>query len=436
MLRKSICYLVLLGGFYALRAADEQQMALALRAHTDFDRVEQAARPDLPDTTRCEQSQAAWLPVATPADLAQAHFQKGYCVLAEAAITRSPAEFLKAAGDFDESAKDWPARAFRPGRNHAAEPVPSPLRLLGPIARLEAAVLAPGTEDPHPDSAELQQARAAIATALDHPVCANDLMPASTCESLLDAGRLWLGWIALQQDDLYEAAHQLSALPDSAWAHYASGKRAFHDHQYSEAAAQFGQAIDAWKRAQGDSSASLATRLAPPQDRASALEDWGGAQLLAGDETAAISTLDSAVRTAANPARALFLRARAEELAGRMEPAMADYSLAARTAFAHTQDLASGEAHLYRGILLYRRKDFEHAENEFASALNFDIANGLRPDAIAWRHMAAVAGGACGSRAMLEDSLGAVSPYFPKDEARAVASSCPLTSATVTKAAI
>jgi tetratricopeptide (TPR) repeat protein len=436
VLRKSICYLVLLGGFYALRAADEQQMALALRAHTDFDRVQQVPRPDLPDTTRCEQSQAAWLPVATPADLTQAHFQKGYCTLAEAAITRSPAEFLQAAADFDEAAKAWPARAFRPGRNHTVEPVPSPLRLLGPIARLEAAVLSAGNEDPHPDAAEIEHARAAIAPAIDHPVCANDLMPAPACESLLDTGRLWLGWIALQHDDLYEAARLLSALPDSGWARDASGKRAFHDRQFPEAAAEFGHAIDAWTRAQSDSSASLAARLAPQPDRANALEDWGGAQLLAGDVSKAISTLDSAVKIAPNPARALFLRARAEELAGRMEPAMADYSLAARTSLAHAQNLASGEAHLYRGILLYRRKDFEHAENEFASALNFEIPNGLRPDAISWRHMAAVAGGACGSRAMLEDSLGAVSPYFPKDEARSAASSCPLTSATVTNAAI
>ena len=436
MLRKSICYLVLLGGFYALRAADEQQLALALRAHTDFDRVQQAPLPDLPDTTRCEQSQAAWLPVATPADLAQAHFQKGYCALAEATITRSPAEFVNAAGEFDESAKAWPARAFRPGRNRTPEPAPSPLRLLAPIARLEAAVLSAGNEDPHADAAELEHARAAIVPALDHPVCANELMPVPACLSLLDTSRLWLGWIALQHDDLYEAADELSTLPDSGWAHYASGKHAFHDHQFAEAAAQFARAMEVWTRAQSDSSASLAARLSPQPDRAKALEDWGGAQLLAGDLAPAISTLDSAIKTAPNPARALFLRARAEELAGRMEPAMADYNMAARTALAHAQDLASGEAHLYRGILLYRRKDFEHAENEFASALNFEIPNELKPDAIAWRHMATVAGGACGSRAMLEDSLGAVSPYFPKDEARAVAASCPLTSATVTKAAI
>ena len=103
-----------------------------------------------------------------------------------------------------------------------------------------------------------------------------------------------------------------------------------------------------------------------------------------------------------NP-HALFLRARAKELAGRKDEALADYNLASRTAFAAAQDLASGEAHLYRGIVLYRRKDYARAEDEFASALNFEMTGALRPDARAWRHLAAVAGGSCGSaRAVLE----------------------------------
>jgi tetratricopeptide (TPR) repeat protein len=437
VLTKSICYLLALGGFYVLSAADEQQLALASRAHSDFDRVQQAAGPELPDATRCEQSQAAWLPVAPPTDRAQAHFQKGYCTLAEAMITRSPAEFLSAAAAFDNARKAWPERAFRAGRNHTPEPVPAGLVLLAPIARLQAAVIAAGSESPHVDNADLERAKSEIAPALDHPVCENSLMPAATCRTLLESGQLWLGWIKLQQDELFQAAEVLAHLPDSGWAHYASGKKAFGERHYTEAATQFGQAMDTWTREQHDTSASLATRLAPQPDRAQALEDWGGAQLLSGDLPAAIATLDTAVKAAPNPARALFLRARAEELAGRMDAAMADYSMASRTALAHTQNLASGEAHLYRGILLYRRKDFEHAENEFASALNFDIPKELKGDAIAWRHMAAVAAGACtASRATLEESLGAVSPYFPKDEARSLAGSCPLTSSNVSNSAI
>ncbi|MEI9970764.1 MAG: hypothetical protein WDO73_01230 [Ignavibacteriota bacterium] len=105
---------------------------------------------------------------------------------------------------------------------------------------------------------------------------------------------------------------------------------------------------------------------------------------------------------------------------------MADYNLASRAAFADANDLASGEAHLYRGILLYRRKDFGKAEEEFSSALNFEIAAILRPDATAWRHLSAVASGACGaSRQLLEKSLSSVSPYFPKAEAEALAAGCP-----------
>ncbi|MBV8905272.1 MAG: hypothetical protein JOZ22_16715, partial [Acidobacteriia bacterium] len=87
----------------------------------------------------------------------------------------------------------------------------------------------------------------------------------------------------------------------------------------------------------------------------------------------------------------------------------------------------SGEAHLYRGIAFYRRKDYAHAEAEFASALNFGLPKELENDAQAWRYMAALADGACGpSRHMLEESLATSSPYFPKQEARGSAAACPL----------
>jgi hypothetical protein len=104
---------------------------------------------------------------------------------------------------------------------------------------------------------------------------------------------------------------------------------------------------------------------------------------------------------------------------------LADYNMASRTAFAAAQDLASGEAHLYRGIVLYRRKDFARAEEEFASALNFVMTDALLPDARAWRHLSAVAAGSCGpARQSLSDALNTVSPFFPRDEARSMAASC------------
>src|SRR5450759_2536717 len=122
---------------------------------------------------------------------------------------------------------------------------------------------------------------------------------------------------------------------------------------------------------------------------------------------------------------ALYLRARAKELAGSKDAALADYNLASRTAFAAARDLASGEAHLYRGIVLFRRQDFARAEEEFSSALNFEMTGALLPDARAWRRLAAVAGGSCGeSRQSLNLALAAVSPFFPRDEARSLASAC------------
>jgi tetratricopeptide (TPR) repeat protein len=147
--------------------------------------------------------------------------------------------------------------------------------------------------------------------------------------------------------------------------------------------------------------------------------------MLAGDLPGAIVTLDASMQADAASPHALFLRARAKELAGRQDAALADYNLASRTAFAAAQDLASGEAHLYRGIVLFRRQDFARAEAEFASALNFEMTGVLRPDARAWRHLAAVAGGSCGeARQSLDLALATASPFFPRDEARSLAAAC------------
>jgi hypothetical protein len=57
--------------------------------------------------------------------------------------------------------------------------------------------------------------------------------------------------------------------------------------------------------------------------------------------------------------------------------------------------------------------------------LNAGIPADMRADAVAWRHMAAVAGGACSeSLRLLGESLAAVSPYFPKTDARSAMASC------------
>jgi tetratricopeptide (TPR) repeat protein len=371
-----VLVLTLLAAAAAL-ASDQQQLALLLRAQTDFDRVMLPAVPQLRDTAACIQSEAALAPVAPPEEQAQVHFRKGYCTLAGAAITGEAAGFRAAAAEFDQ----------------AGVPV------LAGIARLEA-------HEPAPDLAKAG--------------CSAAVMSPQLCQQWMAVGREWLGWEALRQGDLDAAARDLSAAPG--WSAWVAGQQAFRGGQYAAAATDDRNAIGAW---QSRSANSLRDRLAPPVDLGEAYTALGGAQLLAGDPAAAIASLTQAAKENPANARAFYLRARAQEISGHPEAAEADYSLASRAAFAGAKDLASGEAHLYRGILLYRRRQYEQAEDEFASALNFDIPAALRADASAWRRLSAVISGSCGaSRAALEQAIPSVSPYFPKDEARAALAAC------------
>src|SRR5438045_6048239 len=95
-------------GLSALFAADEQQLALALKAGTDFDRVQLRAVPQLQDATTCVQSQAGLLAVTAPEDLALIHYRKGYCTLAAAVDTDDRGGYLAAAAEFDKAVESWP----------------------------------------------------------------------------------------------------------------------------------------------------------------------------------------------------------------------------------------------------------------------------------------------------------------------------------------
>ncbi len=392
-----------------LFAADERQLTLESRAQADFDRVELAARPQLQETNSCIQSQVAAIAVAQRAELSPLYFRRGYCTLAGATLTHNSSDFADAAAAFDKSIAAWPdALGHNPG--DLPQPVSSGLRVLAAVSKLKADPAAAVTRE--------------IEAAIDRPACLSSLMPPALCQSLVAIGREWLGWTALQQDDLYGAAQQLSTSPQSPWAIWTTGVRAFRDRDYSQASARYREALNLWTRAP---SGSVVERLEPQPDLPRAWMQLGGAQILAGQPAEAIPSLDAALKGNPGLERAIYYRARAEELSGHPDTALADYSLASRTAFANARDLVSGEAHLYRGISFYRRKDYSHAEDEFASALNFGIAHDMEHDAQAWRYMAAVAGGACGaSRLSLEDALVYSSPFFPKQEARTLASSCPL----------
>ena len=242
---------------------------------------------------------------------------------------------------------------------------------------------------------------------------------------MLAVGRQWLGWIALHAGNLDLASKEFPGLDDSGWPAWVAGRKAFASGNYADAVVQYSQAIRVWTSIWQAPGPRFLKALGPRPDMAPALTERGGAELLSGATKSAITTLDEVTKADPSDARALFLRGRARELGGEQDLALSDYNLASRTAFANAKDLASGEAHLYRGIVLYRRKDYRRAEDEFSSALNFDSQTAIRSDAVAWRHLAAVAGGSCATAGQyLEQSLAAVSPYFPKEEARSRVASC------------
>jgi tetratricopeptide (TPR) repeat protein len=409
-----LCALALFG-LSALLAADDAQLALALKAQTEFDRVELPASPTLRDAEACVQSQAALLPVTAPEEVALVHYRKGYCTLAGAALTQDKSRYRAAAEEFEKAIVNWPLRVAKAGKKSPPEPVSSGLQVLAAVSRL------------HEGSGEVAPVEiAGIQAAVQTAACSATVMQTDGCRQVLEIGRLWLGWLALRASNVEEAGACFAGSAATGWPAWVAGRRAFESRNYRDAAAGYSEAITIWKsRWQAPGGPAFLQGLGPQPDMASALTDLGGAELLTGDTKSAVATLDAAIKTGPAEARPLFLRARANELAGQMDLALADYNLASRTAFANAKDQASGEAHLYRGIVLYRRRDFPRAENEFASALNFEIPSGMRPDAVAWRQLAAVAGGACtASREYLERSLPAVTPYFPIEEARSLAAGC------------
>jgi len=150
-----------------LWAADPLQLALMLKAQTDFEKVQLAALPPLADIGNCVQSQAAVISVSLPEDAAVLYFRRGYCVLAGAAITGSAREYLDAAADFDRAIEAWRARVRKLAKKQPAEPISSALVVLPAIARLHGST----------DAAVRTAARGYIADAVSIRHCTSTLIP-------------------------------------------------------------------------------------------------------------------------------------------------------------------------------------------------------------------------------------------------------------------
>ena len=120
-----------------LLAADDRQLALALKAQSDFERVELSPRPRIPDAEACIQSQAAALSVSSPEERSLLSYRKGYCTFADAAATQDTRQFLNAAAEFDKAIEAWPSRLRKNPKHTSPEPVSPALRVFAgdrPIA--------------------------------------------------------------------------------------------------------------------------------------------------------------------------------------------------------------------------------------------------------------------------------------------------------------
>jgi tetratricopeptide (TPR) repeat protein len=198
------------------------------------------------------------------------------------------------------------------------------------------------------------------------------------------------------------------------------GRHALAGGDYQEAAGWLAMALEPAPRT------GVQGLLAPEIDQRDARYYRARALYATGRYSEVSDVLEPILKGPARDPEALFLRARAREMQGLSKEAITDYELASRAAFADVgMQFTSGNAHFYRGIALFRRENFERAENAFASALNFEASPELRPDVQAWRHMAAVAGGACHAAAsLLQAAIPSTSNLFPKTEADMLLRAC------------
>jgi tetratricopeptide (TPR) repeat protein len=403
-------------GLLATASADDSTLALSLRAQTDFDRVASAALPNVPDTLRCAQTQAEMVMVARPPEVPLVHFRKGYCEILDAAVTSSRAEYSQAAADF--------AQALGAGSARGNEPVSSGLQVLSAIARLQSGA----------SPAVLPAIKAELEQAVTSPSCPISFMSVRLCQELIDTGRLWEGWLALREDDLGAAGRHFQFYPDLGWSAWVAGRQAYDSRRYPAAVEAFDKAVGNWTDARKYSLPGLVHILGPQPDLPGALVKLGSAQYLAGRYQVALATLDGVAKSHPENAWAIFVRGLARDALGQADAAMADYQLASRSAFADPGlPFASGQAHFYRGVWLFRRRSYAQAEDEFSSSLNFGPGPALRDDVPAWRQMAAVAGGSCEVAAgKLREALPGVSDFFPRREAEGLLAGCGAPPATIT----
>src|SRR5205814_4202930 len=128
--------------------------------------------------------------------------------------------------------------------------------------------------------------------------------------------------------------------------------------------------LAAWAAIERSPNPDVVTLLGPKLDAGAIQYQLGLLEFSRQRYDAAINQLDGAIKASPKNSYAIFLRARSKDALHLNQAALSDYALAAQTARAGGDTSWSvGQAHFYRGMLLFAGKDYTRAEGEFANAL-------------------------------------------------------------------
>jgi tetratricopeptide (TPR) repeat protein len=311
-----------------------------------------------------------------------------------------------------EAQVNWPKKA--------ATPAPGGLKALAAIARLEQGRMA----DSYPDLGRELSALAAEPGCFDSPA-----MSKAFCTALIDTGRTWLGWLAYHKNDFAAAVSALEPLTHgpagSPWATWVQGRLAQQQNRIAEAVALYEKTLAAWTAVAASPNPDVVALLGPKLDTSAVHYQLGLADYTRQKYESAISHFDASLKARPRNSYAIFLRGRSKDALHLNVAAMNDYALATQTARGENDSTWNiAQAHYYRGLLLYQAKNYPGADGEFSLALAGRLGEIGRPDATAWKAMAAAAGGGCKSIEQLETAAGAASSQFPKAAATAMVFDC------------
>ena len=398
---------------FLLPALPAQTQSPALRAKAAFEKVDTSPIPSLADAKACAEAHAALLPQVRQDQKYLVHYRKGYCEIFAAVASKQVPDYEAASQDLTQAVLAWPAQG--------AGAKSSGLRALLAIANLQGGIKT------NPQADVVQEL-----TSLNAPLeCSSTaVMQTSFCQALAATAQIWLGWLAFQQGRPEDAAKVLEAQPDSPWSLWISGRQMQRARRFPEAISAMEKALTAWEQSDRSQSPAVQHLLGPKPDYARCFYELGDAQYRAEKYEAAVKSLDEAFRRGSPGAFAYFLRGRSKDLLADAAGAMADYEAATRIAKQNSDtSWAVGQAYYYRGLRLYRDKQYSQAEVEFGNALGSALGEVPKAEAAAWRELSKAASGGCQALDALEASVRSTSDPFLSLEAKTLIFRCRLASA-------